>query len=517
MWKPQIYQNTRSRAKQGDNETTILTPWILEPLFLEDMIMYEIGREAFRNLARTTRQELTGLGTVLKMVGLVRKGGVEIGSSTKIKTATTIQRCDRTGIVIDIAGYTGDMPIIITPWALSAVGKEEYRVDAHKIGIMKWVESTIGTRCFWVSMRSIREGTPIGSSEMDLRSIPDPILPPQRMFTIMRLILEGSTMQEASREMYPYMKSSYAYVPGVVVSCKQTVGVEKHEISLLPYITTRIRRSCHERGVYDYMDPRFLDMLETEHATGPIASFVIPWVRFMQGGEKKTAEDYYRVLRPDVFAGFRAVVEEDQHEGRESIFIDFETLSGMIYLCGIYVSGTDEFHSIWSSDACAPRAEKHLLEEVYRVVTRCFPDARIYFYHAERSMWKTSCGRHNISLHDPIAQLFDDAIDLCTVLRSSGVLVRHVPNYKLKSVGKGLFQHGKIQIDFPSDGGIENGEDSMTMARRLYGSHHGSGTTVHVIGPPVDATTNEPRRNLWVYNRYDCRVLHAIRDWLVSL
>jgi hypothetical protein len=297
------------------------------------------------------------------------------------------------------------------------------------------------------------------------------------------------------------------------------MGLEKKEISLIPYITIKIRRECHSQGVYEYMDPRFLQILEKEYFfSSGISSFAIPWLRFMQDTPHN-----YCVLHPDRLSRFQSTVKDDDNDG-DALFVDFETLANVIYLCGMYSisrddNNNDKFHSLWSGDVDKLSAEKNLLLEIYRMKTTRFPKARMYFYHAERNMWKTACARHNIPLTDPMARLFDDAIDLCTVLRSCGILIRDVPNYKLKSVGKGLYKLGFITVDFPSDSSIENGENSMMIARQLYNdtTTHSS-SSIHISDdqdPFIES--NDARKSLWVYNRYDCQVLYAIQDWLMKL
>lgn len=514
MWKPQIFENTRSQSiLKKPKIVTTFTPWILEPLFMDDLITYEMGREYLAGAITQTRRELTSLGTIMKIAQLVREGGLEMD-----------RRCGvhhdmKTGIVIDIAGRIDNKPVIITPWRL-----DKPTIKAHKKNIMKWVESSLGEPCFWVSIKTIRDNIPIDSSEISLDSFQS-IFPLDRMFTVMRLIMNGSSMKEASLEMYPNVKSSYPYLSGELSSMKYNMGIEKKEISLLPYITMTIRRECHKRGICDYMDPRFLQFLEQKYATSTtISSFAIPWLRFMHDPRDNY---YYDVLNPDMLSRFQAIVRAN--DKKACLFVDFETLSSVIYLCGIYVSGSEtghenEFHTIWSGNAYNSTSEKNLLLEMYQMKTHRFPDATIYFYHAERNMWKTACARNNIPLADPIARLFDDAIDLCMVLRSSGVLIRNVPNYKLKSIGKGLYEFGGITVDFPADGGIGNGEDSMIIARQLYSdptiienNHENNHQPTHVIDEDSFIASNDARRNLWVYNRYDCCVLSAIRDWLMTI
>ena len=149
----------------------------------------------------------------------------------------------------------------------------------------------------------------------------------------------------------------------------------------------------------------------------------------------------------------------------EAVYIDFETLDHRIYLCGVRV-GNGPFHSLWSEDVHDARSEKDLLLRIHDLL-RTYSPSGIYYYAAERSMWKTACQRHGFTLDDPITRLLDHAVDLYHVLRTCGVLIRGSPNLKLKSVGKALYRHGMVNVEFPN-AGIKDGSDSMTMAAELY-------------------------------------------------
>lgn len=514
MWKPDIYRFTRSHTVSGKRDLhrpIVLTPWILEPLFGDDLIVYTLAGDEILRMQHAFREESQSIGVRQVVQRLIREGG---GGDLRDEPASIPD--PRTGAVVDTVGSLVDgRPVILTPWSLRPVGRS---LDAVKKRIMGWVETVFGIPCFWVSIQTVRRCLPISSSEIRLE--PPTLMghtdfPPLPRWRAVPLLLSGSVMRDDTLEMYPNMKMSYPYLPSSVGAGKAAAAAEKNELSLLPYLTTDIRRRCHAAGITSYLDRR-LPLLVSDATSNGLRSFALPWLELMHSSCPRG----YRVLRPDRLHEFRQWSDSQ----RQGVYIDFETLEGgVIYLCGLYDPNEDAFHSIWSRDPADPTAEKDLMLCLTDLLRTIFRERPVFFYCAERNMWKTACRRQGMSMDNETTRLLDAATDVYAVMRSAGILIRDAPNLKLKTVGKALHRRGDTDVVFPETD-ITNGEDSMIMARELYRSSppqpsvHGVDYSVdRILDEPSDRATNAPRWALWLYNRYDCMILAEIHRWIMSL
>lgn len=507
MWRPEIYRFTRSQVhsvKDSFRHSLVLTPWILEPLFGDDLLVYTLAGEDMLRMQQAFRQESQSIGVRQAVRRLMREGG---GGDLWDEPVSITD--PHTGAVVDTVGILPDgRPVILTPWSLTPVGRS---IDTVKKRIMHWVETVCGVPCFWVSIRTVRQCVPIGSSEIRLDRAGHPEPPPISRWRAVPLLLSGSMMRDDAPETYPNLKMSYPYLPSTVGAGKAAFAAEKNELSLLPYLTTDIRRRCHEAGIVSYLDRRLLPIL-TENATAGLRGFALPWLDLLHS----SCPNGYRVMRPDRLEEFR---RWSAHQ-RPGVYIDFETLEGsVIYLCGLYDASSGVFHSIWSRDPTDLTAENNLMRYLVHLIDTAFRGRPVLFYCAERNMWKTACRRQGLSLDDEITRLLDGATDLYAVMRSSGILLREAPNLKLKTVGKALHRRGDTDVAFPETE-ITNGEDSMIMAQEMYRSAPPRSLVEgvdHTVGEPSDHATNAPRRALWLYNRYDCLILAEIQRWILSL
>jgi hypothetical protein len=189
-----------------------------------------------------------------------------------------------------------------------------------------------------------------------------------------------------------------------------------------------------------------------------------------------------------------------------------------------------------SADLGSTEAEARLMEAAaaeFRAATH------VFYYAAERGFWKSACKRQGLALHDPLVGVLDHAIDLLVVLQQSRLFLRGAPNQKLKTIGAALLECGLIDLRFPQDAGVVNGEDSMSVSKIFYSSGGTQPASTRVVripvpgpflypsSPTVDTSPSAvapfPRKaqealhSLVVYNQYDCIILAEILRVLLSM
>lgn len=515
---------------------------MFEPLFADDLVVLKIARHEIMRIGHAFRFESMGHGMHQKLRRLLEDGHHQIlGERASFEDTTTRVLIDRQFMVKDEKGDARS--VVMTPWKCA---NRSSPLGIPKKNVMRWIEQKIGP-CFWVSIDSIRKNLPIPCSECSECSWVScyPISPTTRQWTIARLLLEGCSIKDDCQPlMYPNLKISYPYLPDTVSTEKQRRATLLRELTLLPYFSLPLRRACHQHGLYDFSDPaslvRVLRSLHPPPLPG-LHSYTIPWLSFMAATTTDDAPDpppVATVNRPALLTSLleRFRTEPDRHR---SLFIDFETLQDAIYLVGILVVDTQDghpvrhFYSFWSSDAYDANAEQHLMGRVHDFMRPLLEDpdkeAQVFYYAAERRFWKRSCQRHQWALDDPRTRLFDHAMDVFCLFRDTGILLRDAPNQKLKTIGHSLYQKQLVDVAFPKTSGVQNGEDSMRLARELYGSRPLCPIPMvppleHQWSPGDDPSTDpwlgghgSPKFALWVYNRYDCEILHQIWEWVLSL
>jgi hypothetical protein len=166
------------------------------------------------------------------------------------------------------------------------------------------------------------------------------------------------------------------------------------------------------------------------------------------------------------------------------IFIDFEWTFDHIYMIGVY--SVHGYQAFWASEL-SEIGEHHLLQ-AFHSWYKSLINTKIWYWHAEKSKWKSSCQRHEF-----FQQALDtnDWHDLCAMMRN-GVAVYGALDFGLKSVVEAFYKQGKIPFSY-NELECQNGLESIEFAEKYY-----------------KIRNQEDKESLEKYNKMDCEAMFHI-------
>jgi RNase_H superfamily len=166
------------------------------------------------------------------------------------------------------------------------------------------------------------------------------------------------------------------------------------------------------------------------------------------------------------------------------VFIDFEWTLDHIYMIGIY--SEHGYQVFWASEL-SETGEQQLLQ-AFNSWYKSLVNTKIWYWHAEKSKWKSSCQKH---------ELFEQALvtnnwhDLCAMMRN-GVAVYGALDFGLKSVVEAFYKQGKIPFTY-NELECQNGLESIEFAEKYYKTRD-----------------QEDKESLEKYNKMDCEAMFHI-------
>lgn len=553
-WESGVYRRTRSSAgstrpvKEMERACGFVPFWVLELACVEDFFVYQHAPQAlWRNIHRYVADLAMD-----KMNNMKNTKGRRMivpwipGSNV--------------GFHVFYSPNDQEEPTVPVPWTLREIGDGLVEpLTRIQDAMMRAVERRLGNvRVRWCGAKSsgclpvLQNTTPVVPVEIDLLL--------KKACVAVGVILEtGETLCENDVHLRPDLKYKTdnrllrVDDDARLVQERARVAKKYAEITLLPYITTDARRQCRKDGFYGYktqgLDEYLVEKCDERIFHRGLHRYTIPWLGALQSSSEAAwgvdADRLGDILRSSGV---------DPTLPQRWLFIDFETnivrnrdsqeYEQRIYMCGCYRVDWDgggwmtptptptstRMEILVSTDLESIEAEARLMEAAaaeFRAATH------VFYYAAERGFWKSACKRQGLSLHDPLVGVLDHAIDLLVVLQQSRLFLRGAPNQKLKTIGAALLECGLLDLQFPQDAGVVNGEDSMSVSKIFYSSGGTQAESNHVsrihlpgpfsypASPTVDmsspvAFTHFPRKarealhSLVVYNQYDCIILAEI-------
>ena len=535
-WESGVYRHTRSsRGSTAAHcpKNGFLPFWVLELACVEDFFVYQ---HAPRALWRNIHRYVADLAMDHMMI-VPWMPGSNIGFHVF---------------------YSSEEPTVPVPWTLREMGDGLVEpLTRIQDAMMRAVERRLGNvRVRWRGAKAsgflpvLNNTSPVVPVEIDR-------LLKKACVAVGVLLETGETLCEDDVHLRPDLKYKTdnrllcVDDDAGLVQERARVAKKYAEITLLPYITTDARRQCRKDGFYGYkaqgLDEYLVEQCDRKIFHHGLHRYTIPWLgAFQSSSEAAWGVDADRL--GDILRSSGV----DPTLPQRWLFIDFETnivrnrdsqeYEQRIYMCGCYRVDWDgggwmtptptstRMEILVSTDLESLEAEARFMEAAaaeFRTATH------IFYYAAERGFWKSACKRQGLSLHDPLVGVLDHAIDLLVVLQQSRLFLRDAPNQKLKTIGAALLGCGLLDLQFPQDAGVVNGEDSMSVSKIFYSSGgtqaesnhvtriHLSGPFTYPASPTVDmsspvALTRFPRKarealhSLVIYNQYDCIILAEI-------
>ena len=249
---------------------------------------------------------------------------------------------------------------------------------------------------------------------------------------------------------------------------KLMIGRQLGEISQLYFCKEKIRKKCHDNGIYSYYDDAFVPFLEKN-----ISKKIFDIVARILKAQKKNDKSWF-------------VIEDKIRKDKDYIFlsktsrkyyIDFETDAHQnVYLIGI-LSSENEFTYFWGD-----------VRERFSSFLELNKDAVFVYYKAEKKFMKKLCGL------DYDERMLCNWIDVCPLL-TNYCAFEGAYDFKLKSIQKSFFEHDVLQEEYSED--CSNGLKSI----QLYEDYCESGC------PNL-------QQHIIHYNYLDCSFMKNITDFV---
>jgi hypothetical protein len=287
--------------------------------------------------------------------------------------------------------------------------------------------------------------------------------------------------------LYPNMKNHDDYY-----RLKKELDKNINELTSVWMISYNKRKIAHKKKVYSWKDRKCNSKL----------------LEFKQGKTSKLLDKMLNINRQSVKIIDCEKLNYDELK-KPSIYIDFETINSIgdnseyIYMIGIYFKLNDKYQykCFYMEDY---DDELNNMNRFFNFVDNNFNEYHyneyhyneyhyIHWTHAEPSMYKRFCERHNykreINFYD-LHKLFID----------NNIVIKGALNFSLKTVANCLYNYGKIQTNW-DDSKYSNGLDSMFGAIEYYN----------------DTSNKNIINEIIKYNRVDCVVMKEIVDYLIFL
>jgi hypothetical protein len=227
----------------------------------------------------------------------------------------------------------------------------------------------------------------------------------------------------------------------------------------------------------------------------------------------KVFRAYHKGYYPEPYTNYRT----------KEFFVDFEVLSqlntsdknpkGLIYLIGLgWLNNNSEWEfKSFIADDLTLKSEKEMVNKWWETINNIrkqFRAKKAVLYHwspAEERFLNNFMVRNNLfKLEDDIEDGKYEFRDLMEMFQDAEVVIRGVWGYSLKSVAKGLYEHGLIpEIWGMGEKGnkISTGENTLTTASWCYKT---------AIRKDINIVNIPEFTNLIKYNHMDCRVMYDL-------
>ena len=321
-------------------------------------------------------------------------------------------------------------------------------------------------------------------------------------------------------ELYPNMCSRYDNYEQ-----KKKIAIEIDEITQMWNCGVKHRELAHKKGIFKLSDPKL-----TSEIMG-----------FPQGTNRTKIIDKMLKFNQGLIGNDRPVIPryidnnpyDWQNEVRVEFFLDFELFSNLFddfsvmpNVAGPNTDADAENMSIVFMTGVGVQL-KHQMENqdgsiiIFRV-PELTNDHEYEMFNKAYSKIEEFCNEYNIKIQNAkiyhwghieqtiVSKLYEKyedrhdweqlcLIDFCKIFQDEGILVKGVYGFGLKSIGKGIIEHGLIHIPSWEDN-VSDGLDAMVQAYEIYNS------------PDInhEATVN----NLIKYNHTDVRMIERIINYL---
>tara|TARA_B100001027_G_scaffold191094_2_gene145266 strand:+ start:1464 stop:2849 length:1386 start_codon:yes stop_codon:yes gene_type:complete len=217
-------------------------------------------------------------------------------------------------------------------------------------------------------------------------------------------------------------------------------GVSYGEISILFNCGQKIRKKCHDTGIYNFHDSDFLNQLSDKNKN------IISRILSINSPENKD----WKIVDQDILTDDAFILVSEKYKQNKIFYFDLEFTDTHLYLCGFY-NNHNTYEYIWSTD------NESFLHQFIDFCQK-YKDHAFIFYSAEIRKIKEYSKKMNISLPN---DFFENFIDLYHLLHNYCAF-KNCYDFKLKNIVKSFILHQKIDSGYETNE-CQNGLDSIDI------------------------------------------------------
>lgn len=322
-------------------------------------------------------------------------------------------------------------------------------------------------------------------------------------------------------ELYPNMSSNCSNS-----AQKKKIAIEIDEITQMWNCGVKQRKLAHEKGIFKLSDPNLTSRIMGFPQGTKRTKIIDKMLKFNQGliGKNKPVIPDYISSNP----------YDWQMDVRIEFFVDFECFSSMfddfsmipnasgpgsknseqgqmsiVFMTGLGISIKDsngkikwEYYNFMVPELTNEH-EFEMFDQFYKKIEEKCKEHRIKIENAKIYHW----GNIEQSIISKLYIKYEDKhdwtnlclIDFCKIFQDDAILIKGVYGFGLKSVGKGMIDHGLIKIASWEDN-VEDGLDAMVQAYDIYNNPEENHEIIV--------------KNLINYNHTDVRMIEKIINYL---
>lgn len=333
-----------------------------------------------------------------------------------------------------------------------------------------------------------------------------------------KVISEGAKwdlLNPTMEEMYPNMSNKN---DGQFAKAKHVIAKHLNEVTQIAYVNDSHRKTLHDQGIMSWKDPRCNSL--TMGMTGEFRTNIVDEI--LEVNRSTTC-----VIRPKII---KNNLNCWQQSSPVDFYVDFETIgeclykseinihnsrsiSDIVFMIGVgYVKDNKFIYKVFNAKAPTMIEESRIFTEFVDYLTektleldpeREFKTRLFHWSQAELTNVKHVNARHN----NKFVNLESDKdivwVDMYSVFTKEPIVIKGALDYKLKHIGKALYDLGLIQTLWDSNG-PSNGFNAMGDAVRYYRNN-----------PDNDnPEQNQNFKSIIDYNEVDCKIIWEIVDYL---
>lgn len=280
-----------------------------------------------------------------------------------------------------------------------------------------------------------------------------------------------------NHELFPNMCiDSYNY-NGI----KQEIADNIGEITKIWNVNTLHRKNAFDQNIFSIYDKRLNSSI----------------LKIKNNSHANIINNIIKVNRDNDTLLYKNTIPFVEYKDQSNIFLDIETVDGIVFMIGIYVNENDNWnYKVFLTD------DKNKLNEELRIITEFYIEYKrlnrpnVLFWHADKNIIAKACERNNIDLFNI------KWVNMTSIFIENEIAIKGCFNYGLKQVAKAMKNMNMINI--VNDGDCSSGKDAILQAKLLYMEK-------------CDIKKWEQLVNIIEYNKFDCIVLFEIFNFFVTL